>query len=556
MRVKERDIRNSLNDLKISRLLIAMLTLVVLTSMIILPNSNWDPISVPKFSIFSSSLAVILAYVALKYSISMHSIKSSIYLNSLIIFVLLISVNLLINNYALEERLFGVSGRNTGMLLYLGFALLAFTLAFLPSRLAPFYIAIALTIANIGVCTYFLIQLSGRDFFNYTEYYGAPSSTLGNPNFVSGFVGFAAIAAWLFVIKRINWINIVLAIMSTAISIFVILKSQSVQGLFSLLGGLSIVLMILVSRKSRKMALGLAITTVAGGSLSFLGFLGFGPLGERLVTTTLLSRFDYWRAALAMTMDAPLFGKGLDSFGDYYRAYRDEAAFNRFGESQVADSAHSVFLDLFSGGGIPLGVCYILIQAIPAAILVKKLLSSNGFNGQELILLGIWVAFTLQSAISINQIGVGIWGWALSGLIYGQVRGLPLAKAQRSPLRGVFNISSVLVALSIMLYLYVAPMRSDSIFLSSANSTDGIKLKEVSLRWPMDTKRVLLTSQGFKNAGYEQLSLEISIAGVEHNPYSYTLWKQIYENSKASSQLRLEAEGNLMKIEPRFVRSP
>ena len=30
-----------------------------------------------------------------------------------------------------------------------------------------------------------------------------------------------------------------------------------------------------------------------------------------------------------------------------------------------------------------------------------------------------WVAYQAQSLISINQLGLGVWGWSLSGLIIG-----------------------------------------------------------------------------------------------------------------------------------------
>jgi hypothetical protein len=187
-------------------------------------------------------------------------------------------------------------------------------------------------------------------------------------------------------------------------------------------------------------------------------------------------------------------------------------------------------------------------------MLLKKLLSPIGFDGRELILLSVWVAFILQSVVSINQIGVGIWGWVLSGLIFSQVKSSHLERAKKGIAKREFQAVSLLVLIPIFIFVILAPIRSDSKFLSSANSADGLKLKEISLSWPMDTKRVILTSAGFKGAGYEKLALDISLAGVEHNPNSYVLWKQIYENSEASAQLKLEAERSLLRIEPRFIK--
>ena len=72
----------------------------------------------------------------------------------------------------------------------------------------------------------------------------------------------------------------------------------------------------------------------------------------------------------------------------------------------------------------------------------------------------------------------------------------------------------------------------------------------------MDSRRVVLTSAGFKDAGYAELALEISRAGVMHNPRSYTLWKQIYDNLKNSVQLGRQAEISLKEIDLRFVNIP
>ena len=49
----------------------------------------------------------------------------------------------------------------------------------------------------------------------------------------------------------------------------------------------------------------------------------------------------------------------------------------------------------------------------------KVLKRSAGFNPIFAGLIGAWVAFQAQSIISINQIGLALWGWALSGLIIG-----------------------------------------------------------------------------------------------------------------------------------------
>lgn len=526
----------------------------VATTLLILPTTNFDPISVPK-----ASLLILISSLAAFYFLNAKALTLKLFYDSLFVklilgFVLLIILNLFKNNYAFEERIFGVSGRSTGAITYISLALITWLLVHLPQKNAALYCGLSLTVANLGVCFYFLLQLSGRDIFSYAEFYAAPSSTLGNPNFVSGFVGFASIATWIFLAKRVSLLTMIFPVFSTIMSLFVLLKSQSIQGLFGFVGGVSVIFILYLKQLSLRLALYLVVLVFVGGIFSVLGFLGYGPLGELLVTTTLLSRFDYWRAAFVMALDSPFFGKGMDSFGDFFRVFRDDIAFNRFGGNQVADSAHSIVFDLLSNGGFPLAIVYILIQGIPAVLVLQKILKSNELDLAEVILFGVWVSYTLQSLISINQIGVGVWGWVLAGLLYAQVDGSNVLPTRSSPRLKLFWAITSLSILFVNVLIALAPLRADSKFLASANLADGLGLKKVSLSWPLDTNRILLTSLAFKNAGYDDIALELALAGVKNNPYSYTLWKQIFESDSASDQLRIEAEGALKKIEPRFVK--
>src|SRR5680860_961171 len=58
------------------------------------------------------------------------------------------------------------------------------------------------------------------------------------------------------------------------------------------------------------------------GALAFA--LGVGPLGELRASAlrSLATRTPKWATALAMWQDQPLFGVGLNTFGDYFYRYR------------------------------------------------------------------------------------------------------------------------------------------------------------------------------------------------------------------------------------------
>ena len=44
---------------------------------------------------------------------------------------------------------------------------------------------------------------------------------------------------------------------------------------------------------------------------------------------------------------------------------------------------------------------------------------NDGFDPFFVAIVGAWAAYHVQSLVSINQLGLAIWGWVLSGLIIG-----------------------------------------------------------------------------------------------------------------------------------------
>ena len=120
-----------------------------------------------------------------------------------------------------------------------------------------------------------------------------------------------------------------------------------------------------------------------------------------------------------MTLDHPFFGVGLDSYGDWYRSSRGLISTLRSGPERTANTAHNIFLDISSNGGLPLAISYfaIIIYAFLSGIRVLR--QNSNFNPVFVSIFSSWFGYLIFSAISINQIGVGIWGWILTGCVIG-----------------------------------------------------------------------------------------------------------------------------------------
>lgn len=523
---------------------------------LVLPIS-YDPISAPKMLMLALVVGLGLLFVDFgEFKVQNWDVLSYL----AVTFAMLLVLNLLVHRSALAERLFGVSGRSTGF-----FTLTAYMLLYLMARNSLnsiltmlFYLALA----NIIVSTYFISQIFGFDFVNYQEFYGAPSSTLGNPNFVSGFIGFTAIV-FVDLMRRYirNRIFVIPLSLLFIMNVWVISKTNSIQGFVAL--GLAIFVYLLYEiyvNVSRVNFLRLSFVFTLPVLLTFLGFFGVGPLSQYLGSTTVFSRLDYWRASLAMLFDHPFMGVGLDAYGDSYRLYRDERAIARFGETQVTDSAHNVYLDIFSYGGVPLGLAYIALNLIPLLIFMKRFKSINDKSEKrnQVILIALWCGFQAQTFVSVNQIGVTIWIWPILGIMASRVSREANVKSStkhfakgKSLLRpvAVFTFSTTMV------FLCSWPLRTNIEFLSAANKADGLGLKNIVESFPQDSKLIALVASGFQNSNYSSLALDTLSQGVLHNPDSFILWKLIYDNPKSPISLKNEALKELQRLDPRFPYS-
>jgi O-antigen ligase len=112
-----------------------------------------------------------------------------------------------------------------------------------------------------------------------------------------------------------------------------------------------------------------------------------------------------------------LHGVGLDSYGDYFRMYRDTIAANRRGLDVFSNSAHNIFIDLAATGGIVLLLSYLSIVGLVVFSVLRTFKSSTDVSLEFKILVILWIAFNMQTLISINVPSLAIWGWIFSGLI-------------------------------------------------------------------------------------------------------------------------------------------
>jgi len=525
-----------------------------LVTVIILPNWSYDPVSAPKLLTLASVAGVSFGlYLLDPQKSEKNQFLRDKFMLLICLFVLLLALNVTINHYAFAERMYGIRGRATGFLTFISLSAIAFVISKGRTTNRFFFY---LLMSNVVVCGYFLLQIMNLDFFSVENFYSAPSSTLGNPNFVSGFVGFSVfVIFYYFNFKdKISWLATLTFLL---VNIFVLYRSQSIQGIIGTFVGILVLLLLNVMQSSKiKIKVAALLLSLGAVTLTLLGFLGLGPLSRILESSTVFSRLDYWRSAVRMTFDNWLFGVGLDGYGDFYRMYRDQVAIDRFGAGQTADSAHNVFLDMFASGGLPLGVVFLVISIYPAAKLFLKLLNNSERDRIGILLLAIWAAFQFQAFVSVNQIGVSIWGWILLGFMVAHGKNSEkdksLSARKDSERRAIRMVSALFLVIAAPL-IATPQLASEFKFLSFANRADGVSLDNLVSSWPQDSRRMNFVARGWVNSAEPTRAKSLILRAIAFNPNFYPNWSVLIELPNATTEERENARQAMKRLDPLVI---
>jgi len=221
---------------------------------------------------------------------------------------------------------------------------------------------------------------------------------------------------WLVVMPQTNKFISVGLVALIFVELIVMYKSSVRQSLVLFIFGLSVVVYSELNKRHRTISFLWVGLVTLGGLFAVLGALKIGPLTSYVFKESISYRGDYWRAAWRMFTDNPLFGVGLGNYGDYFNRYRDSLQVSRRGPELSSDVAHSLPLDFLAMGGIVLGSAYILLIALSVTLVLRKIKrSSNDEKTTGFVIFSLLGSYLLQSLISIDQIGLAIWGWIFIG---------------------------------------------------------------------------------------------------------------------------------------------
>jgi len=271
------------------------------------------------------------------------------------------------------------------------------------------------------LATYGTIQILGKDFVKWNNPHNSMLGTLGNPNFASALLAIVVLLSIFSLIHKPLSVGYkVIAIVVVVLALLSIWESNSRQGLLVTGIGLLIYFSLNSYFNGNRYKYFIPLVSLGIITIATLGMLQKGPAAYYLYKESVSVRGFYWKAAIQMFESSPLFGIGLDRYGSYFKEFRDPDYPLRFGYEISSTNAHNTFLQFFSTGGILVGTSYLLLMTL---IFFTGLRNVRHTRNEErkisLALLAVWVAFQSQSLISIDNIGISIWGWILGGAIIG-----------------------------------------------------------------------------------------------------------------------------------------
>jgi len=548
-------------DLIYKRLSLSLLIIGPLVSLVVSPTSNYDPINLIKLLFMSSIAFYGLGLLINDPKVAFARLDKFFWVSSLV-FILAMFSTLAFSGAPLTQQIWGSFGRNTGFLTYFSLLLVLVFTALVQKTDFYHKIVNSLLLTAVPMTIYCAIQVAKLDPVGWS--YKAPFGTLGNINFSSAFFGLSSICGVALILEKkfSKGIRIAIGLM-VVIDLLIVLSTGSIQGFMIFIAGVGLSGYLYLRSKTNLRVLRIPYTLVAitGVAVTVLGLSNKGLLAKFLFAPSIVFRTDYWHAGWQMTLDHPFFGVGLDSYGDWYRSSRGLLSTIRTGPDRVANTAHNIFLDISSNGGVPFISAYLALNIIAFRAAIRVLKRDTQFRPYFVALFSTWFGYLIFSAISINQVGVGIWGWLFTGSLIGYEiatkDGVALtnnsnkqAKRRKSQTFPAGAGLLGLILLAIGFALAFVPFNADTKFKSALMSRDLTRMMQSNDVIGTSAFHIEMTLEAAARSNLIPQARDISSYLIMRFPLDFMGWKSRWYLANTSVSEKSEALAKMRELDP------
>jgi hypothetical protein len=259
-----------------------------------------------------------------------------------------------------------------------------------------------------------------------------------------------------------------------------------------------------------------------------------------------------------MLLNSPIRGVGMDGYGDWFLRSRSQNAFD-FNRGLLTNSSHNQVLDIAANGGVVLASLYLFLMFFTVRQILKQFKSQGTPNFNFMALTGFWFAYQIQSLISINQIGIGIWGWISTGLILGyskinvakseDLKINPRKSIERVPLKPksiIASFAGVILGLSVSLPPYLAA----SSYFSALSTNDPRLIFQSAGIKPHDQQRFIQVAQIMFNSNLSEEALYVLRQGLIEFPDSIQMWDLLGRIPSSTESEKARSEKEILRLDP------
>jgi hypothetical protein len=446
-----------------------------------------------------------------------------------------------------EQQVFGKSGRGLGLMTEISILIMML----IASRYIEFN---RINILINGVMfsafissAYAILQKYGFDIFDWYTRTNGIIGTLGNPNFQSALAAIALVPTSLY-FRNNNIKSKILSFLMFLTFTFTIYICQSTQGYLIVCFSLCVVVLIYFWYRNKFIFSGFLLSTLIFGIIAIAGMLKIGPLAAVLYKISVKSRGEFFRSAISGANDNPIFGVGIDSFGDvssYYRSATDASGVNEY-----TDNAHNYFLNYAVTGGYVLALLYLAISILTIICFLKFQKLVGKFDFKVASLASLWVGFQSQTIISPVTIPLLLLGSLLNGTIIGlSVWGI--STRHNPPISRLNSINPFRYFLLFVGLLFIYPyFNVDRLQLHSLKTSDGALAIVSAKSYPESSLRYQRIGNALLESNLLPQSLEVGRSAVEFNPNSISAWGLILANNTATIEERRLAVKEILRLDP------
>ena len=515
----------------------------VVITLVATPNFNKDALIIPKVVILLCSTILILPYLLANTKIKWDFRLVNIFIILSSLFLAQLVLAMVFSDAPIEQQIFGRTGRGLGFITFFSIVIISLSCAIFIKQFDQSTLIVGVAISGTFAAIYAIFQSYGLDFFPWDSKTNGVIGTLGNPNFVSSFASMAILPSLIYASTKNR--RMLYQFLVFLLFILTIYRAESTQGYITLIIALGVFMLVYFWYRSKLFFSMLFISFLFSLILVVMGFFNNGPLSKIIYKVSVQSRGEFWQSALNTANANPMFGVGVDSFGDYSLLFRNKTVVGEY-----TDSAHNYILDLSVIGGYPLALIYILIILLALFSFIKLQKSLKVFNPTIAALFSLFIVFQAQSLISPISIPILIWDMVVCGSIIGlastDTGKVNLVSKKTKTRLNLLSLTSFLLSL-ILLFPY---FNSDRLQLLAMNRGDGDLAIKVAKMYPESVIRYSTLTRALLDSGLNVPALDLARSAVDFNPNSPALWVLLLINPSAPIEERRAAKAKLLTLDP------